>query len=43
MNYHVILFAGKGKGKGKVVAVHAWTDPEDSRRLRLSDVKTGGT
>ena len=30
-------------GKGKAVAVHPWTDPEDSRRLRLTDVKTIGT
>ena len=39
--HHAILFAGKGKGKA--VAVHAWADPKDSRRLRLTDVKTIGT
>jgi hypothetical protein len=27
----------KGKGKGKVVPLQAWTGPEGSRRLRLPD------
>jgi len=31
----------KGKGKCKAVPLQAWTDPEGSRKLRLSDsVKT---
>jgi hypothetical protein len=29
-----------GKGKGKAIPLHAWTDPEGSRRLRLPDFKT---
>jgi len=29
--------------KGKVIPVEVWTDPESSRRLRLSDFKTIGT
>jgi hypothetical protein len=28
---------------GKAITVQAWTGPEDSRRLRLSDFKTIGT
>ena len=32
-----------GKGKGKAIPLQAWTGPEDSRRLRLSDFKTIGT
>jgi len=36
--HHTILF----QGKGKAVAVPAWTDPEDSRSLRLSDVTSIG-
>jgi hypothetical protein len=36
-----MLFAGRGEGKA--IAVHAWTDTEGSRRLRLADVKTIGT
>jgi len=31
---------GKGKVKGKAILLQAWTDPEDSRRLRLPDFKT---
>jgi len=34
---------GKGKGKGKATPLQAWTGPEASRRLRLSDFKTIGT
>jgi len=30
-------------GKGKAIPLQAWTDPEVSRRLRLSDLKTIGT
>jgi hypothetical protein len=26
--------------KGKAIPLEAWTDPEDSRRLRLPDFKT---
>jgi len=33
----------KGKGKGKAISLQAWTGPEVSRRLRLSDFKTTGT
>jgi hypothetical protein len=29
--------------KGKAVPLQFWTDPEDSRGLRLSDFKTIGT
>ena len=29
--------------KGKGIPVHAWTDPDGSRSLRLSDFKTVGT
>jgi len=31
------------KGKGKAIPLQAWTGPEGSRRLRLSDFKTIGT
>ena len=34
---------GKCKGKGKAISLQAWTGPEGSRRLRLSDFKTIGT
>ena len=34
---------GKGKGKGKAIPVQAWTGPEGSRDLRLTDFKTVGT
>jgi hypothetical protein len=27
------------KGKGKTIPLQAWTDPEGSRRLRLSDLR----
>jgi len=30
-------------GKGKAIPLQTWTDPEGSRRLRLSDFKTIGT
>jgi len=33
---------GKGKGKGKAIPLQAWTGPEGSRRLRLTDFKTTG-
>jgi hypothetical protein len=29
--------------KGKAIPLQAWTGPEGSRRLRLSDFKTTGT
>jgi hypothetical protein len=29
--------------KGKAISLQAWTGPEVSRRLRLPDIKTGGT
>jgi len=31
------------KGKGKSIPLQTWTGPEDSRRLRLPDLKTIGT
>jgi hypothetical protein len=31
------------KAKGKAIPLHAWTDPEGSRRLRLPDFKTFST
>jgi hypothetical protein len=31
------------KCKGKAIPLQAWTGPEVSRRLRLSDFKTIGT
>jgi hypothetical protein len=31
------------KGKGKAIPLQAWTCPEGSRRLRLTDFKTIGT
>jgi hypothetical protein len=30
-------------GKGKTILLQAWTGPEDSRSLRLTDFKTIGT
>jgi hypothetical protein len=33
----------KKKKKGKAIPLQAWTGPEGSRRLRLSDFKTIGT
>jgi hypothetical protein len=32
-----------GKGKGKAIPLQTWRGPEDSRRLRLPDIKTIGT
>jgi len=32
-----------GKGKVKAIPLQAWTGPEGSRRLRLSDFKTIST
>jgi len=29
--------------KGKAIPIQAWTDPEGSRRLRISDFKKIGT
>jgi len=31
------------RGKGKAISLQAWTGPEGSRRLRLSDFRTIGT
>jgi hypothetical protein len=31
------------KSKGKAIPLQAWTGPEDSKRLRLPDLKTIGT
>jgi hypothetical protein len=31
---------GKGKGKGKVVPLEAWSSPEGSRKLRFRDFMT---
>jgi len=28
---------GKGKGKGKAIPLQAWTGPEGSRRVRISE------
>jgi hypothetical protein len=33
----------KRKGNGKAISLQAWTGPEGSGRLRLSDVQTVGT
>ena len=30
----------KGKGKGKAVPLEAWSDPEDSRKLKFPDFVT---
>jgi hypothetical protein len=32
-----------GRWKGKAIPLQAWTGPEGSRRLRLTDFKTIGT
>jgi hypothetical protein len=32
----------QGSGKVRAIPLQAWTSPEDSRRLRLSDFKTTG-
>jgi hypothetical protein len=32
-----------GKGKSKATPLQAWTGPEGSRRLKLTDFKTIGT
>jgi hypothetical protein len=40
------LYQGKHSStllKGKAIPLEAWTGPEGSRRLRLSDFKTIGT
>jgi len=37
------VFILKCKGKSKRIPLQAWTDPQGSRRLRLSDLKTIGT
>jgi hypothetical protein len=33
----------QSKGKGKAILLQTWTDPKDSRRLRLPYFKTTGT
>jgi hypothetical protein len=37
------LLSTELKGKGKAIPIQALTDPDVSRRLRLSDFKTVGT
>ena len=36
-NFSVFI---EDKGKGKAIPLQAWIGPEDSRRLRLPDLKT---
>jgi hypothetical protein len=38
-----LFFIVKEKRKGKAIPLQAWTGPEGSRRLKLSDFKTIGT
>jgi len=38
-----IYCTGLSKGKSKAIPLQAWTGPEGSRRLRLSDFKTIST
>ena len=40
---HISFFYSLRYVKGKVIPIQAWTDPEDSRRFRLPDLKTVGT
>jgi phosphoribulokinase len=40
---HNKMWCYGSKGKGKTIQLQAWTDPEGSRRLRVSDFKTFGT
>ena len=35
-----IYCTAPSKGKGKAIPLQAWTGPEGSRRLRLTDFKT---
>jgi hypothetical protein len=37
------MLKGKGKGKGKAIPLQPLTGPEDSRSLKLPDLKTIGT
>jgi hypothetical protein len=37
------FYIKKSKGKGKAIPLHAWTDPEGSKRLRFPDFKIIGT
>jgi len=41
--YAVTKDNSKMKSKCKAIPLQAWTGPEGSRRLRLSDFKTVGT
>jgi hypothetical protein len=34
---------GKSKGKDKAIPLQAWTGPEGSKKLRLTDFKAIGT
>jgi len=43
MKEYFRMVAVKGKGKGKAIPLQAWTGPEGSSRLRLTDFKTIGT
>jgi hypothetical protein len=36
----LIYLHDKSKGKGKAIPLTAWTGPDDSRKLKLPDVKT---
>jgi hypothetical protein len=40
--YPVICHKAVRQGKGKAIPVQAWTDTEDSNRLRLPDFQTNG-
>jgi len=42
LNYKLATFK-RMKGKSKVIPLQAWTGPQVSRRLRISDFKTLGT
>ena len=42
-HWNAILTCSKKSVKGKAIPFKAWTGPEGSRRLRLSDFKTIGT
>jgi hypothetical protein len=36
----MIMIIKISKGRGKAIPLQAWTSPEGSRRLRLSDLRT---
>ena len=39
----VVVERFRRREKGKAIPLQAWTGPEDSRRMRLTDFKTIGT